>query len=210
MLKDLVLKNRSYRRFYHDKKLSVETLTELIDCARVTPSTVNSQALKFKPVADDKTNAQVFECLNWAGLLKDWPGPEEGERPSGYIVVLCDLALGRNKYYDEGIAAQTIMLAAVEQGLGGCILGSINKEKLASYLGIDTEKYSIDLVLALGTPKEEVRLTEVAPTAARPITETQTAFTMCRSARLKILLYNTVCGFAVSLRSRGIQYDIKD
>ena len=161
MLKDLVLKNRSYRRFYQDKKLSVETLTELIDCARVTPSIVNSQALKFKPVADDKTNAQVFECLNWAGLLKDWPGPEEGERPSGYIVVLCDLALGRNKYYDEGIAAQTIMLAAVEQGLGGCILGSINKEKLASYLGIDTEKFSIDLVLALGTPKEEVRLTEV-------------------------------------------------
>ena len=97
-LKDLVLKNRSYRRFYQDKKLSVETLTELIDCARVTPSTVNSQALKFKPVADDETNAQVFECLNWAGLLKDWPGPEEGERPSGYIVVLCDLALGRNKY----------------------------------------------------------------------------------------------------------------
>lgn len=161
MLKDLVLKNRSYRRFYQDKKLTVQTLTELIDYARVTPSTVNSQALKFKPVADEKTNAEIFECLGWAGLLRDWPGPEQGERPSGYIVIVCDLALGRNKYYDEGIAAQTIMLAATERGLGGCILGCIDREKLASCLGIDTEKYSIDLVLALGTPKEEVRLTEV-------------------------------------------------
>ena len=161
MLKDLVLKNRSYRRFYQDKKLSVETLTELIDCAKATPTMEKMQKAMMIEIDDDETNAHVFECLNWAGLLKDWPGPEEGERPSGYIVVLCDLALGRNKYYDEGIAAQTIMLAAVEQGLGGCILGSINKEKLASYLGIDPEKYSIDLVLALGTPKEEVRLTEV-------------------------------------------------
>lgn len=161
MIKELVLKNRSYRRFYQDEKISEQTLLELIDCARVTPSTVNSQALKFKPVPCEKLCRETFECLGWAGMLKDWDGPEEGERPSAYIVILCDLSLGKNKHYDEGIAAQTIMLAAVEKGYGGCIIGSINKESLAEKLNIDTRQYSIDLVLALGKPKETVVLTEI-------------------------------------------------
>ena len=48
------------------------------------------------------------------------------------------------------------MLGAVEKGYGGCILANVKRGRLAELLGIDTEKYSIDLVLALGKPKEEV------------------------------------------------------
>lgn len=161
MLKDLVLKNRSYRRFYQNEPVSEQTLRELADLARNTPSTVNSQALKFKLVCEPNENQKVFETLAWAGLLKDWDGPEEGERPSAYIIILCDLSVGKDKRFDDGIAAQTIMLGAVEKGLGGCIFGSVKREKLAANFNIDTDKYSVDLVLALGKPKEEVRIVDL-------------------------------------------------
>lgn len=158
MLKDLVLKNRSYRRFYENESVSEQTLKELVDLARCTPSTVNSQALRFKLVCEPEDNKKVFETLAWAGLLKDWDGPVEGERPSAYIIILCDLSVGKDKRFDDGIAAQTIMLGAAEKGLGGCIFGSVKRDLLAQNLNIDLEKYSVDLVLALGKPKEEVKI----------------------------------------------------
>ena len=161
IIKNLVLKNRSYRRFYEEISVTEETLRELIDLARNTASTVNSQALKYKLVCNTDENKKVFETLSWAGLLKDWPGPSEGERPSAYIIVLCDLSLGSNKYHDEGIAVQTMLLGAVEKGLGGCMFGSINRKKLAENFSIDLEKYSIDLVVALGKPKETVEIVDL-------------------------------------------------
>lgn len=161
MLKELVLKNRSYRRFYEEEKIGRDILVELIDLARNTASTVNSQALKYILVCDECGNEKVFDTLAWAGLLKDWKGPEKGERPSAYIIVLCDLSLGRNKATDVGIAAQTILLGAVEKGLGGCMFGSIRREQLAESFDIDLEKYTVDLVIALGKPKETVKLTAV-------------------------------------------------
>ena len=158
MLKDIVLKNRSYRRFYEDEQISIDTLRELIDLARNTPSTINSQALKYKLVYTPEDNEKVFSTLSWAGLLKGKGVPVPGEKPSAYIIVLCDLSLGKDKYWDEGIAAQTIMLGAVEKGLGGCIIGSIKKDRISEDFNIDLNKYSIDLVLALGKPKETVKL----------------------------------------------------
>ena len=78
-----------------------------------------------------------------------------------YIVILGDLSVGKNKHLDVGITAQTMMLGAADMGLGGCMFGSIQREKLASLFGIDTEKYSIELVLALGKPKEDVRIVDL-------------------------------------------------
>jgi len=56
---------------------------------------------------------------------------------------------------NEGIAVQSILLGAVEKGLGGCIIANINKKRLAEELNLD-EKYEITLVLALGYPKEKI------------------------------------------------------
>ncbi|WP_367568289.1 nitroreductase family protein [Lacrimispora sp.] len=158
MLKDLVTKCRTYRRFYEEESISLEDLRDLVDLARLTPSSANSQALKFRLCNTPEENAKVFHTLSWAGALSEWKGPEEGERPSAYIVILCDLSLGKNKLYDDGITAQTMMLGAVEKGYGGCILATVQREKLARALGIDISRYSVDLVLALGKPKEEVVL----------------------------------------------------
>ena len=161
MLKDLVVKNRSYRRFYQEVPVSTEDLRSLIDLARNTASSVNSQALRYKLVNTKEENEKVFETLAWAGLLKDWKCPEEGERPSAYIIVLYDLSVGMVKHRDEGIAVQTILLGATEMGYGGCMFGSVNRTKLAESFGIDTEKYEIGLVLALGKPKETVKLVDI-------------------------------------------------
>lgn len=163
MFKDLVLKNRSYRRFDESQKISIEELTEIASLGRIVPSTANSQALKFMLVNSPKDNAAVFSTLGWAGKLKDWNGPEVGERPTAYIILLCDLSLGKNKFTDDGIIAQTMLLGAVEKGYGGCMLGNIKRSELAQNLHIDTEKYSIDLVIALGKPIEEVILEDVSP-----------------------------------------------
>lgn len=161
MLKELVSKCRTFRRFYEDEAISLEDLRELVDLARLTASTANSQALKFRLCFTPQETAKVFPALSWAGALPDWDGPEEGERPSAYIIILCDLTLGKNKLYDDGIAAQTIMLGAVEKGYGGCILASVQRSHLAEALSIDPSRYSIDLVLALGKPKEEVVMVPV-------------------------------------------------
>ncbi|WP_077612716.1 nitroreductase family protein [Clostridium sp. Marseille-P2415] len=161
MLKDLVFKCRTYRRFYEDVAISMKDLRDLVDLARLTASTANSQALKFRLCNTPEDNAKVFDTLGWAGALPDWDGPGEGERPSAYIIILCDLSLGKNKLYDDGVAAQTMMLGAVEKGYGGCILGNVQRTRLAEALHIDPSRYSIDLVLALGKPKEEVVIVPV-------------------------------------------------
>lgn len=161
MLKDLLSKNRSYRRFVESARIEQDVLVNLIDLARLAPSSVNMQPLRFALVNDSKINARVFETLGWAGLLKDWNGPEEGERPSAYIVILCDNTIAKNMKTDVGITAQTIMLGAVENGFGGCMLGSVDRSKLAEILNIDTQRYSIELVLALGKPAETVRIVDI-------------------------------------------------
>lgn len=162
MFADLVLKNRSYRRFYEDVPIGLDTLRELVNLARLTPSARNMQPLKYVLCCERETNAAIFATLAWAGYLPDWPGPVEGERPSAYIVVLGDKTLSQSFGVDHGIAMQTILLGAVEKGLGGCIIGSIQREKLRQILGIP-ERFEILNVVALGKPKEVVVLDPVGP-----------------------------------------------
>jgi len=133
----------------------------VVDLARMTASTANSQALKFKVVNSPEENALVFPTLGWACALPQWDGPEEGERPGAYIIIVEDSTLGKNKLTDVGITAQTILLGAVEKGYGGCMLANVKRDALAEALGIDAERYVIRLVLALGKPKEEVKVVPV-------------------------------------------------
>jgi len=165
MLRDLIKNNRSYRRFFQDETISNETLRELTDLARLSPSPRNKQSLKFILTSDRPTNALVFETLVWAAYLTNWKGPEEGERPSGYITILADRELSPSFEADMiatacGIAAQSILLGATEIDLGGCMIASINRTELRKVLKIE-EKYDILMVLALGMPKEQVVFDDV-------------------------------------------------
>lgn len=160
-LKDLVIKNRSYRRFDESVRISEETLKELVDLARCSPSSANRQALRFMIFCQPEKNALIFPHLTFARNL-NWSGPAEGERPAGYIIILGDKEATQNFGCDHGIAAQSILLGAVEKGLGGVMLGSAKRPELIQSLSIP-EKYEILLVLALGKPGEKVVLETVGP-----------------------------------------------
>lgn len=162
MLKDLVLKNRSHRRFHQEAVIETETLRELVDLARLSASALNLQPLKYVLSCDPKRNAVIFPHLDWAGYLKDWPGPGEGERPSAYIIMLGDTEISRSFGCDHGIAAQSILLGATEKGLGGCIIATVNRQELSKVIGIPP-RYEILLVIALGKPKETVVIEKVGP-----------------------------------------------
>jgi len=162
MLKDLVLKNRSYRRFYQEVSIELETLRELVDLARLSASAMNLQPLKYMLFCEPKKNALIFSHLGWAGYLKDWPGPIEGERPSAYIIVLGDTEVSRSFGCDHGIAAQSILLGAVERGLGGCMIATVKRQELSRALSI-APRYEILLVIAIGKPKETVAIEQVGP-----------------------------------------------
>ena len=157
MFKDLVYQNRSFRRLDEGYAITRETLVELVDLARCSASTGNRQALKFMLSYEAEKNAQMFPCIHLARRDREVRHPPEGERPTAYIIILGDKEIAQNFAPDHGIAAQTIMLGAREKGLGGTMVGMVRRDKLMEILNIPL-RYQVLLVLALGKPKEEVRL----------------------------------------------------
>jgi nitroreductase len=160
MLHDLIARSRSCRRFDETSVIDRTTLESLVELARLSPSAANQQPLKYILSCDPETNAAIFPHLTWAGYLKDWPGPAEGERPSAYLVILGDTKVSRNFGCDHGIAAQSMLLGATEKGLAGCMIGLVARDDLREALGIPA-RYEILLVIALGKPAEEVVIEEV-------------------------------------------------
>lgn len=154
MIADLIRKNRSCRRFHQDYGVDVDTLKSLVDLARLSASAANLQPLKYILSSDSSKNDLIFSCLAWAGYLKDWPGPEQGERPAAYIILLGDTTISSDFSCDQGIASQSILLGAREKGLAGCIIASINRDRLRNILEIP-EQFKILLALAIGKPKEK-------------------------------------------------------
>lgn len=160
MLKDLILKNRSYRRFYETERISENQLKEWIELARISSSARNAQPLKYILVTGQEQCGQMFPLLSWAGFLKEWNGPAQGERPSAYIVMLMDMDITGNCLCDDGIAAQSIMLGAVESGYGGCIVASVQRAALQKMFKLES-RYEIIQVLALGKPAETVVIEQI-------------------------------------------------
>ena len=160
MIRELIIKNRSYRRFIESEKISSEQLLTWIDLGRLSASGRNAQPIKYIVSCEVEKNAKIYSCLAWAAFLTDWDGPEEGERPSAYIIQLLDTVIANQFFCDDGIAAQSILLGAVEDGYGGCIFRSINKKRLTQLLEIPVQ-YEIINVIALGKPAETVVIEEM-------------------------------------------------
>lgn len=163
MLQELIRKNRTYRRFYQEAAIERHQLAEWVDLARQSASGANLQPLKYILSADTERNGQIFLLLKWAGYLKEWDGPVEGERPSAYIVMLHDKEIRASEAgCDYGISCQSILLGATEAGYGGCIIQSVDHDRLRGFLRIP-EQYDIVMVIALGKPKEQVVMEEIGP-----------------------------------------------
>ena len=156
-IRDLLAQNRSFRRFDENVRLERSTLVDLIGLTRLCPSSANRQPLRYLIANTPEETAAVFPHLRWAGALANWPGPAEGQRPAAYIIILGDTRIARNFGFDAGIVAQSMLLAASERGLGGCMVGSIDRKRLRPILRIP-DQYEIVLAVALGKPAETVVL----------------------------------------------------
>ncbi len=159
-VRDLIIKNRTCRRFAQDVLIDLPVLRELVDLARLSASSANLQPLKYILSNDPERNVVIFETLAWAGYLTDWPGPTPDERPVAYIIILGDKTIKWPIDCDHGIAAQSIMLGATERGLSGCIISAVKRKVLARALQIP-DHLEIMLVLALGKCKEKIQLEEI-------------------------------------------------
>ena len=165
--KDLVLANRSYRRFDGTHAIDGTLLRDLVSLARTTPSGANLQPLKYVLSCSAEGNALVYETLAWAVYLPEWKGPPVDERPTAYLVMLIDRTVTqavkvRLAEFDAGISAQTMLLGAVERGLGGCMFASLRREELARRLQLP-DTLEIGLVIALGKPVERIVLDRLPP-----------------------------------------------
>jgi nitroreductase len=159
-INDLVTKTRTYRRFDESYRVEYKTLEQLIGLARLSASGANKQPLKYLIYNSPGDCERVFPFTAWAGYLKEWPGPEPGERPTSYIIILGDTSVSEGFGVDHGIAAQSIMLGATEAGLGGCMIGSVRREELRKEFSIPS-RFEILLILAIGKPVERVVVEEI-------------------------------------------------
>ena len=159
MIRDLIIKNRSYRRFDESIEIPIEKIKDWIELARFSGSGRNMQPLKYVVSVSKNTNDKIFPYLGWAGYLSDWKGPVKGERPVAYIAILNDKSLTENYYCDDGIAMQSILLGAAEDGFGGCMIGSVNKSKILRILRLP-EHLELLWIIALGKPAEECKIVD--------------------------------------------------
>lgn len=167
-LRELVIKARSYRRFREDKDVDLSVLTGIVDTVRFVPSSINMQPLRYAISVNRDVNAKIFPLLAWARQLKDWKGPEPGERPSAYIVIAGSVAAAeKHLIVDLGIACQTLFLGLTEASLCGCMIGNLNAQGVHGMVGFPDE-YKVVQVMAVGYPGETVILEELPPGGATP------------------------------------------
>jgi nitroreductase len=165
MFAELVRNARSCRRFIQSDPIPLEALRQLVNVARVTPSGGNEQPLRYAIAHGPEICAKVFPALRWAARLKDWGGPKEGERPTGYIFILSSTEKG-SPATEVGIASQTIQLGATDLGYAACQFGSVDRALAAAAIDLPAQ-WRINLVIALGRQGEKIVLEDVA--AGEPI-----------------------------------------
>lgn len=166
MLQDLILANRSYRSYDMATPIPHEVLIAAVEAARFSASSINLQPLCYRLVEGEAACADLLPLTGWARNLPDLHLPPEGHAPTGYIVICQDLTIAENPTRfnrDVGIVAQSMLLAAVEAGFGGCMIGNFRADAVAERLGLDLAHYLPQLIVALGKPDEVIHLVDLAP-----------------------------------------------
>lgn len=162
-ISDLVRKNRSYRGFDRTRSVSREELLQMVDCARLSASSVNMQPLKYCLAWEREAVDRIQPLTAWARGLPDMTLPHKGMCPTAFIIICQDKDISDSLsrfQKDVGIAAQTILLAAVEMGLGGCMIGNFQAGEVKAALGLP-EHLAPQLIVAIGKPAERIVLREI-------------------------------------------------
>lgn len=163
MIKDLIKKNRSVRGYDNSRDVTIEELREMVDCARLSASSVNMQPLKYILVNTVDGKARVLKQVSFAAKLSTLKLPHRGSEPMAYIVICQDEQISKSEtgfLRDVGIVAQSITLAATELGLGACMLGYFSPDKLRQALDL-SENLKPLLVISLGKSVEDIRIVDI-------------------------------------------------
>lgn len=150
---DLILKRRTIRKF-QQKKIDGNILEKMINAARLAPSAANIQPLKYMIIDSSENVAEMSKYVKWAAYIAPEGDPAAGEEPVAYIAILVDTEIRKAGYeLDVGASAQNIFLTALEEGIGTCWMGAIDREKIKSHFKIP-DSFIISTVVALGYPLE--------------------------------------------------------
>lgn len=155
---ELVATSRTCRYFKNSVHLTEGILSDLVNMAHLSPSARNLQPLRYALVVSPEARNELFPLLNMAGGRSAEERADESRAPAGYIVIVAPRGLNDFGLMDIGIAAQTVNLAARTAGLACCMIGAFNKPAVDKFLGVP-EAMESRLVLALGAPSEDCRLT---------------------------------------------------
>ena len=163
MIKDLIIKNRSYRGYDETYYFTKEQLINYVDGARLCASSINIQPLKYYIAWKNPEVGIIQSRIKWARQLPNMTLPHPGMAPTAFIVICQDETISDNLnrfMKDIGIVAQSILLMAAEEELGGCMIGNFNAGEIRDGLGLPDHLHPM-LVIALGKPAETIILTEV-------------------------------------------------
>jgi len=162
----LVATTRTCRRFVEYTPISSETLQQLIEMARLSGSARNGQPWQYMAINAPQLCSRIFPHLGWAGYLRDWKGPKPGERPAAYILCLLNhnwlKVSEKEAFFDLGIATQSILLGAASMQIMGCRIGSFSPR--VNEIFTIPDHLSLELIIALGEPLEQVVLEEMRNT----------------------------------------------
>ena len=157
-LDTLLLHNRSYRGFDNDYVVHRRQLDAMIAVNTKVASSVNMQRLRFRPVVKGPEADAVNKHIRMGRGLPHLQLPFPGREPEAFIIVCSTVAENPGIDIDLGISVQSMLLKAVEMGLGGLIIRNFDREPIREALALPFEPIC---VIALGKPAEQIELVPV-------------------------------------------------
>lgn len=156
-LQSLLTKNRSTRGFDTSFKVRHDQLLSLVEAARLAPSARNQQLLRYRLVTAEEAHL-VLPHIKLGGALPELNLPLPNTEPNAFVVICCDKE-GRYIDMDLGIAAQTMLLRAVEMGLNGLCIAAFDREAITEKLSLP---HTPQLLLAIGRSAERIEVVAIA------------------------------------------------
>lgn len=156
-LVSLLTKNRSTRGYDTSFKVRKDQLLSLVEAARLAPSAMNQQTLRYRLVTEEEAHL-VLPHIRMGAALRELKLPLPGTEPNAFVVI-CSEKEGRFVDMDLGIATQTILLRAVEMGLNGICIAAFDKEKVREALQLTVAP---QLIIPIGRSAERIEIKDIA------------------------------------------------
>lgn len=153
---------RSIRHF-SDQPLSDDDLTRILDAGRLAGSSKNSQPWHFIVLRDRERLIALSQCGTWSGHLAG--------ATVGVALVTGDWRERWPVAFDLGAAAQNMMLAAHELGIGSVMANIYEIDQARDLLGLPAELMCYSAI-SFGYPANPGDLTRPAKKGGRrPLAE---------------------------------------